>query len=190
MRERKGDWMQTFTGKQFYPADPHSDDYDINDVAHALSQLCRYGGHTSRFYSVAEHSILMSEVAEELFGLEGAYEALMHDGSEAYLPDIPKPVKNSFPAIDKAAQAIEKDFNRFFCIPFPMSPEIKDIDTRIVVDEKQALMNTHGNVKWHKYNDVWPLGVDIRCLSPVEAEAIFLKRFRRLVNELKARKAS
>ena len=52
---RIGDWMQTYSGKRYYPVDPRIEDVDINDIAHALSHLCRYGGHCSRFYSVAEH---------------------------------------------------------------------------------------------------------------------------------------
>lgn len=57
----RGDWMQTYTGRRFYPLDPRSDEIDPADIAHALSLLCRYGGHVDRFYSVAEHCVLMSE---------------------------------------------------------------------------------------------------------------------------------
>ena len=56
----RGSWMQTFTGRQFFPLDPHPNDVDPVDIAHALSLICRYGGHTRRFYSVAEHCVLLS----------------------------------------------------------------------------------------------------------------------------------
>lgn len=61
--ERAGDWMQTFTGRQFWPMDPRPEDLDILDIAHALSLLCRFGGHCQRFYSVAEHSVHVSTLA-------------------------------------------------------------------------------------------------------------------------------
>lgn len=60
-RVSRGDWMQTYTGRRFYPLDPRPDEIDPEDIAHALSLLCRYGGHVDRFYSVAEHCVLMSE---------------------------------------------------------------------------------------------------------------------------------
>ena len=58
---RKGDWMQTYTGRQFWPIDPRANEVHIEDIAHALSMMCRYNGHCRTFYSVAEHSVLVSQ---------------------------------------------------------------------------------------------------------------------------------
>ena len=57
---RKGDWLSTYTGKQFYPLDPREEDVDINDIVHSLSQQARFNGHSVKFYSIAQHSTLVS----------------------------------------------------------------------------------------------------------------------------------
>ena len=78
--ERIGSWLQTYTGKKFYPFDPREEEVDILDIAHALSQLCRFGGHTKEFYSVAEHCVLVSMCCPSEVKLLG----LLHDAAEAY----------------------------------------------------------------------------------------------------------
>src|SRR5215213_11515028 len=85
--------IQTFTGKFVTPLDPKIDQIDIIDIAHALSNMCRYAGHVRKFYSVAEHSILASYYVFE----DEALEALLHDATEAYLVDVPKPYKHMLP---------------------------------------------------------------------------------------------
>ena len=61
--ERRGDWMQTHSGLRFYPLDPRPEDIRIEDIAHALPMICRFNGHCSRFYSVAEHSLNVAAFA-------------------------------------------------------------------------------------------------------------------------------
>src|ERR1035437_1784040 len=85
----RGDWMQVYSGARFYPLDPRPDEIDAADIAHALSLLCRYGGHVDRFYSVAEHCVLMSRAVAP----ENALAALLHDATEAYVVDVPRPLK-------------------------------------------------------------------------------------------------
>ena len=82
-------WIETYSGKQFYLDGTDTDSIVIEDIAHALANLCRYNGHTNRFYSVAEHSVLVSYAVPKEYALWG----LMHDASEAYLSDIPRPFK-------------------------------------------------------------------------------------------------
>ena len=88
--EERGRWMQTYTGQKFFPLDPKPEEINIEDIAHALSQMCRFSGHTSTFYSVAQHSILCSRLAgcEEV-----AFAALLHDAAEAYVGDMIRPLK-------------------------------------------------------------------------------------------------
>src|SRR5665213_153577 len=87
--DRIGNWMQTYTGKQYWPCDPRPEEVFIIDIAHALSQMCRYSGHCIHFYSVAEHSVLLSRYASTL---ETKKWSLLHDASEAYITDIIRPV--------------------------------------------------------------------------------------------------
>ena len=90
-----GGWIQTVTGRAFPILDPRPEDIDIRDIAHALSMLCRFGGHTREFYSVAQHSVLVSLVLERfqpdnhVLKLGG----LLHDRGEGYLLDLPRPIK-------------------------------------------------------------------------------------------------
>src|SRR5690349_19702773 len=90
----RGSWMQTFTGRRFYPLDPKVEDIDPTDIAHALSLICRYGGHVTRFYSVAEHCVLLSHAVSP----ENALWALLHDATEAYVGDMVRPLKQHMPA--------------------------------------------------------------------------------------------
>ena len=82
-------YFWTYAGKCVHPLDPHPDEIDIEDIAHALAHVCRFLGHTDRFYSVAQHSVLVSQqvpAADALWGL-------LHDASEAYICDLAAPIK-------------------------------------------------------------------------------------------------
>jgi len=91
-------WIQTFTGMKIYPLRPDKKDVCILDIAHALSNMCRFNGHCNTFYSVAQHSIYVYEKIKEIAPddkwLQSA--ALLHDAAEAYLPDICRPIKSWF----------------------------------------------------------------------------------------------
>lgn len=87
----RSDWIATYTGGVFFPLAPRVEDVRISDIAHALSQLCRFAGHTKAFYSVAQHSVLVSHMCSPADALWG----LLHDASEAYLSDIVSPLKRA-----------------------------------------------------------------------------------------------
>ena len=105
-------WIITATGKQFWPLDPRPEDIDIRDIAHALSLVNRYGGHTPTPYSVAEHSLYVAEYVAARHGRP--LRALLHDASEAYLGDMVRPVKHQLPefqaAEDRLQAVIEERF--------------------------------------------------------------------------------
>jgi 5'-deoxynucleotidase YfbR-like HD superfamily hydrolase len=107
-------WMQTYTGKVIEIADPKPCDIVIEDIAHALTRLCRYGGHVASWYSVAGHSLAMAQFAETLVD-EAMLEALLHDAAEAYLGDTISPVRKllSDEARRSAAWQVEKDQSAF-----------------------------------------------------------------------------
>lgn len=167
---RKGDWMQTYTGRQFWPLDPHPDEIDIRDIAHALSMMCRYGGHVDQFYSVAEHSVLISHNVPP----EHAMEGLMHDASEAYLVDVPRPIKRDLIGYRDIEAVLERAVADKFGMSYPWPDEVKNADNRILNDERDQLMKSPP-MKWA--GDSEPLGVTCVGLMPREAEAWFLDRY-------------
>lgn len=176
---RKGDWMMLAGGRKFHPFDPRPEDIDIHDIAHALSHICRYGGHVRRFYSVAEHSVLVSRCVPNIVGLAG----LLHDAAEAYLGDIPRPIKHDA-AMDgwrKAEARIERAIAARFGIGWPMDGAIKKADDRIILDEWAALMPA---TKEFIGVSGEMLGVRIEGWSPRRAAAEFLDAFELLGGRL------
>lgn len=169
----RGNWMQTFTGRQFWPLDPDPAAIDIVDIAHSLALTCRYAGHVKRFYSVAEHLVLMAMHVS----LPAQKWALLHDASEAYLVDVPRPVK---PALTNyrviEARVMSAVCERFGLIG-DMPAEVKDADDRILVDERAALM-APCEADWNLRGPA--LGVHIEGWAPVEAEQAFLALFQSL----------
>src|SRR3954465_12827051 len=83
--------MVTYLGNRIDPTKLSPEDIDIEDVAHSLSQICRFAGHTRTHYSVAQHSVLLSLLDDLPWHLQKA--ALLHDASEAYMGDVPRPIK-------------------------------------------------------------------------------------------------
>lgn len=172
LRER-GDWMQTFTGRKFYPMDPQPEDIDPLDIAHALSMVCRYGGHVNRFYSVAEHSVLLSHVVTP----ENALWALLHDAAEAYMGDMVRALKQEMPQYRLAENGVMFAIVKRFGLasdPIWMPAEIKEADHRILLDERNALMTPSGHPWFVDQKE--PLGVPIHAWSPPIAERMFMAR--------------
>jgi len=177
--ERKGHYIRTFTGKQYWPMDPRAEDICIEDVAHALSNLCRFTGHTSRFYSVAEHSLYVSTLVPSALAFAG----LMHDAHEAYVNDIARPFKLSLPEY-KAAE----DWNWLaMAEAFDLDPkqdrEIKEADNAMFRAERLQLMPvtplTQGDIVVDGFTPELPtLG-----MLPFLAETEFLQRFYDLKSE-------
>ncbi len=168
--ERYGDWMQTYTGKKFWPIDPRPEEIDIKDIAHALSMMCRYNGHCRKFYSVAEHSFIVSHFVPEEFALWG----LLHDASEAYIADIVRPAKRFMPEYTKTESKIMGAVCRKFELSILQPPIVKEVDVRICVDEAKSLM--HDVSDWELPSE--GLGIErIACWSPEDAEEWFLDRF-------------
>lgn len=174
---RKGDWIQTYTGRQFWPLDPRPEDIDIRDIAHALAHKCRYSGHTSQFYSVAEHSVFVSDNVPEDLALWG----LLHDAAEAYLPDVPRPLKHEpemawFRAVEaRIMGAVCDHFG--LCRDEPR--EVSRVDAAILADEMAQLM-APPPAPWNLPEP--PVGLRLPCYSPETAEFLFLYRFDRLVS--------
>lgn len=170
--DRKGGWIQIYSGKQFWPLDPRPEDIDIIDIAHALSLKCRYSGHCKRFYSVAEHSVLISYHVLP----ENALWALLHDAGEAYSADIPRPIKPMLHGWAEVEGNIMKTVCTRFGLPEIEPRDVKRADFAITTDEKMVLMND--GPEWTGL--LPPLGVTITGMMPEEAEKFFLDRFNEL----------
>ena len=180
-------WMETYVGLQFHFSDPPDRDIHIVDIAHALSMLCRYNGHTHKFYSVAEHCCLISDyVLRALESAEGTHHvnshialtALLHDAAEAYIGDMCRPVKVTLPDFKAMETVIDLAMARKFGTICPFPPIIKECDNRILRDEREQVMSDSGH-EWGT-DALEPLGVDIACWSPERAKGEFLGRFHSL----------
>lgn len=170
----RGDgWIQTFTGKRFWPLDPRPGDVDIIDIAAALGKLCRYNGHCRRFYSVAEHCVLMAEKAPPR--LRKAM--LLHDAPEYVLGDFVRPVKVTMPEYGEAEQRVLEAVAERFNEPLPFPPEVHEYDMRICLDERAQNMAPPAG-EWEHIDGIYePLGVTLKFWTPRLATAKYLMAF-------------
>lgn len=167
---KRGPYITTFSGKRFFPLDVKAKDIDINDIAHALSLQCRFSGHVRHHYSVAQHSLYVADLVPDEFKLE----ALLHDASEAYLVDVPSPIKqitdfSRYRSIEKATQDViyEK-----YGITKRHKDVIKEADLLMLATEARQLLV---NNKWAKKMPVASIIID--RWKPIEAEDLFIEAF-------------
>ena len=164
---RNGDWMQTITGRIFWPIDPRPEDVCIEDIAHALSMMCRFNGHCKFFYSVAEHSVHVSNICSP----ENKRWGLLHDATEAYLADIVRPAKPYIDGYKPAETRLMIAICKKFGLPEIEPLEVKHADMAILADEANQVMGPHPE-KW--YLPVAPSGSVILGLAPAKAKQFFL----------------
>lgn len=172
----RGPWICTNSGINFYPLDPAPSEVSLYDIAKALSQVTRFGGHCGKFYSVAEHSVRVSDLCNWSDRREG----LMHDATEAYIGDMVRPLKYAIPQFlvieDAVWSAISNRFNLNCKIPV----SVKVADNLMCAAEKRDLMSASG--EWDNFpteEDVLHIA-PIQCWSPEEAEQKFLERAKEL----------
>ena len=174
MQDRIGDWVQTYTGKAFWPLDPRQEEIDIEDIAHSLSFQCRFNGHCEEYYSVAEHSVFVSHLVPK----EDALWGLLHDASEAYICDIPTPIKpllKNYRDVEKLVMGVICDK---FGLPHEQPESVHLADQKMLVTEVGQIMRPSSQ-SWN-LPDVLPLGGELSCWSPWEAKALFMQRFKEL----------
>ena len=179
---RQGNWFQTFSGTQFFLTDPHPDDVSIEDIAHALSLICRFGGHTRAFYSVAEHSVRCYHYVASLYPSCPILQlhTLLHDASEAYLGDVVRPLKVSTPFYADLERRTMRVIYDALGVP-PMDAWqheiVKDADNRLLMTERRDLIR-HRDIPWSTNDE--PLPGRIEPYSSKQAELMFLAAYRRL----------
>jgi hypothetical protein len=173
---RGGNYMLTYTGRHFYPLDPRAEDIAIEDIAHALSMLCRYGGHTPRFYSVAEHSVNVSRLVPDEFALQG----LLHDATEAFLVDIPRPVKVALSNYKEIEANLWGVIARKYGVPETMGQPVHDADVAMLFQERDELWPSRPRESDWGMGLSTPIdasGISIIGMRPWGAEIAFLDRF-------------
>lgn len=166
-------WLQTYTGRAFFTDAPNPADVRITDIAHALSNLCRFGGHVNKFYSVAEHSVHVSYLVPEKYALT----ALLHDATEAYIVDLPRPIKQQLPDYkrleDRVWQAIAARFG--LCTEQPEC--VKHADNAMLLAERDQLLGPVP-IPWTWAAALTPADRVCLGLSPIAAKRMFLDRFK------------
>lgn len=167
----RGGWINTYTGKKVYPLDLRVEDVDVRDIAHALALECRYANHTSVHYSVAQHAVELSyRVPAEV-----AFDALHHDDDEAYLGDVPRPLK-VLPQFEFWREAGRRCMG-VIQTAFGLGPEpviVKKLDHAMCGIEAHAYMNLHPDWTFQETPEGWaPMGL---AWSWQEAELRFLAR--------------
>lgn len=176
-----GPYLQTVSCRWVNPFDPDPNQLDAGDIARALANQCRFGGHCRVFYSVAQHSVIVSELVEQRGGdTEDVFAALMHDATEAYLGDMPHPLKHRS-ALGAAFRAAEDHLEQAIRERFrikPDVPEIKRVDRTLLATERFAF--SAENWHWPELEGVEPLDLELRAWSPDEAAQAFAQRYAEL----------
>lgn len=171
-------WILTATGRHFSYLDPRPEDINILDIAQGLACESRYNGHTRGFYSVAQHAWLASQIVPR----EHALEALLHDATEAYCKDIPRPLKELLPDYREIEARVDGTVRVSFGLPAAMSQAVKHADLVLLATERRDLM-PEDCTPWPILDGIDPLGRKIIAMAPARAQAIFLKRYVELTTE-------
>ncbi len=171
---RKGDWMTLVSGKPFWPFDPRWEDVRIADIAHSLSMQCRFGGHLPNFYSVAEHSVLLSQRVSP----ENRLWALLHDAPETYVQDTIRPIKRAFPLLRDMEHNVMGAVARKFGLLGEMPQEVKDADDELLREECLWFYGLEVYKTWSIYREGTRVSAtQFHCHTPQDAKQLFLNRF-------------
>lgn len=172
----RGNYIATLSGTNFYVDELNIEDIPLEDMAHALSMNCRYNGHVEKFYSVAEHSVLVSKLVPE----EDALWGLLHDITEAFVPDVPRPFKALIYGFKEFEERLAKKLADYCGLPWPMPETVHYIDKHIVGSEARVLFPDPPDWVEH-YDDVCPHRM-IKALTPEQAERAFIDRYKEITN--------
>ena len=150
----------------------------IEDIAHGLSNMCRFGGHVKHFYSVAQHSVMCHDMVDQEYKLQ----ALLHDASEAYCKDIPKPLKELLPDYREIEARVDGAIRARFNLPLRMSEDVHRADLILLATERRDLMRAD-STPWAILAGVEALPRKIVAVQPSRAQAMFIKRYVELTME-------
>lgn len=174
--------ITTHTGGRFDILDPKVEDINIEDIAHALSMQCRFNGHCSQFYSVAQHSVRVASLLYDAgHGDRTTLRGLIHDATEAYLGDVITPLKDQLPQYreieERVNSVIEFRFNLF-----AENPEekglVKQADTAMLLAEARDLM-PKTDLTWTRHDTTFDVSKIAKIFpqSPEDAKHTFMSFF-------------
>jgi len=166
LNEYDGHWIATYTGKKLHYLNPQSGEICIEDIAHALALTCRFGGHCREFYSVAEHSYRVALIVDK----KDKMAALLHDAHEAYLHDVPRPIKQDIIGYAEIADRIQKAIHKSFGITMYYPEHLKFADDVLLATEARDIMPTTQD--WAYLPT--PLTLKIQPTNWMLAEKVFL----------------
>ncbi|HET8688249.1 MAG TPA: hypothetical protein VFM18_16575 [Methanosarcina sp.] len=170
-------YIETASGKKVFFLEPDPEQIDIKDIALALSRIPRFNGHTNRFYSVAEHCW----TGQRFINNEYKLAFLLHDATEAYLCDIPSPIKQYLPDYKKIERGLEEAISiKYGWNSYLDSDMIKYMDLAMLSVEAQHLIESRGN-DWQIWKTINRPVADYRmkplCLDSKTAERFYLSAF-------------
>lgn len=171
VRRIVGPTILLFSGSYFDFEAPETSNFTIEDVAHGLSMICRFAGQCGRFYSVAQHSVHLSEIVPP----QDAYQGLMHDAPEAFVGDMAKPLKVMLPEYSVIEKRVEAAVFERFKVAVPLPSTIKEADVLMLVTEQHHLMKNRDD--WEYCRGRTPLDMELPSWSPGQAKSRFLKRY-------------
>lgn len=172
-------WVQTASGKKVFPMNPKPEDIEIEDIAHALSNICRFGGHCQSFYSVSQHSVLVSKCCDPRDALIG----LLHDSPESLLVDLPRPIKHAMRKLgntffDDCEAKLMAAIAKRFGLPPEIPESVHAADLKLLVTEARDLMSPlHPDWHYCVENGYEALEERIVPWEPARAKREFLARF-------------
>lgn len=176
-RRRLPPGILTVSGEYFDYSDPKGNVVLIEDIAYGLSNMCRFGGQLANFYSVAQHSVHVSEILERGNQLWG----LLHDASEAYMLDMPASLKSLLPDYRRLERKISPVIWGHFGLEGPMPQAVKDADLMLLSTEIRDLIPSHHAARWRSLDraleGVEALVVSLEPWPPEVARKRFLERF-------------
>lgn len=162
--------IRTLSGRYFSFKSPQDYKFDIEEIGHALSHICRYTGHVKEFYSVAQHSVLVSYCVPELH----VKTAFGHDFAESVLGDVSSPLKAELSEYRAMEHIVEREIARQFGLIFPHPPSVKNADLRVMLAEMRDLKNGYVSADYPKLK---PIDYPIRPMEPKMAFTYFMNRW-------------
>ena len=160
------------SGNYFDFVNPSTDSFTLEDIAQGLANTCRFGGHCHPYYSVAQHCILASHYVPQ----EHAMAALLHDAAEAFVGDIPSPLKQMLTDFEQFESLAHAAVAQKFKIPEQMHPCIKEVDLRMLATEKRDVM-PKTDMDWTILSGIEPFKEQIVPMSQRDAKIGFLVRY-------------